>query len=217
MHRRSHVILASTAAVLLGFSLTACAPASTDGSATPSPSPTSSPAPSPSVTPTPEVHIIQISVDGLSIDDGPVITYREPDGAVAALTDAFGSAPTEGPVEGPYGSVYAGFDWEGTKATVQETYFYLSVSADAPGVTFRTPEGIGIGSTRAEAVAAGAVDGWDEDSDGVADYLSIGMREVPGTESLEHPGEVGVEYINLKITDDTVTRLSSGGNDFADI
>ncbi|PQZ58065.1 MULTISPECIES: hypothetical protein [unclassified Microbacterium] len=215
MHRRSHVILASTAAVLLGFSLTACAPASTDGSATPSP--TSSPAPSPSATPTPEVRIIQISVDGLSIDDGPVITYREPDGAVAALTDAFGSAPTEGPVEGPYGSVYAGFDWEGTKATVQETYFDLVVSADAPGVTFRTPEGIGIGSTRAEAMAAGAEDEWDEDGDGIADYLMIGMREAPDTVSLRHPGEVGVEYIVLKITDDTVTRLSSGGNDFADI
>ncbi|WP_029264231.1 MULTISPECIES: hypothetical protein [Microbacterium] len=215
MHRRSRLVLASAAAVLLGFSLTACTPASTDGSA--SPSPTSSPADSPSATPTPADRIVEISVDGLSVDSGPVIAYDDSEGAVAALTDAFGSAPIEGPVEGPYGSVYAGFDWEGTKATVREPRIDLVVSADAPGVTFRTPEGIGIGSTRAEAIAAGAVDGWDEDGDGTADYLSIGVREVPGTSSLVNPGEVGVEYIDLKITDDAVSRLSTGGNDFSDI
>ncbi|MGH3691491.1 MAG: hypothetical protein ACRDT7_15175 [Microbacterium sp.] len=215
MHQRSRLIFASAAAAVLGFSLTACAPANTSGSATPSP--TSSPAASPSPTPTPADRVVEISVDGLSIDAGAVIAYDDADGAVAALSDAFGSAPTEGPVEGPYGAVYSGFDWEGTKATVRETRIDLVVSANAPGVIVRTPEGIGIGSTRAEAMAAGAVDGWDEDGDGVADYLSIGVREVPGTSSLVNPGEVGVEYIDLKIIDDVVTRLSSGGNDFSDI
>ncbi|EQM73104.1 hypothetical protein L687_07455 [Microbacterium maritypicum MF109] len=213
MRPHSRLILASATAALLGLSLTACAPASTDGSVTPSSS--SSPVASPS--PTLADRVVEISVDGLSVDDGAVIAYDDPDGAVAALTDAFGSAPTEGTVEGPYGAVYSGYDWQGTKATVRETRIDLVVSADAPGVIFRTPEGIGIGSTRAEAMAAGAVDGWDEDGDGVADYLSIGVREVPGTSSLVNPGEVGVEYIDLKITGDVVTRLSSGGNDFSDI
>ncbi|GAA1226363.1 hypothetical protein F6W70_17020 [Microbacterium maritypicum] len=213
MRNRSRLALASAAAALLGFSLTACAPASTDSTATPSPS--SSPVASPSATPADRV--VEISVDGLSIDDGPVLAYDDPDGAVAALTAAFGAAPTEAPVEGPYGSVYAGYDWQGTKATVRETRIDLVVSADAPGVIVRTPEGIGIGSTRAEAMAAGAVDGWDEDGDGVADYLSIGVREVPGTSSLVNPGEVGVEYIDLKVTGDVVSRLSTGGNDFSDI
>ncbi|MFJ6533239.1 hypothetical protein [Microbacterium sp. NPDC091662] len=215
MRRHSRLILASTTAALLGFSLTACAPASSDGSATPAPSPSSSPATSPS--PTSADRVVEISVDGLSVDDGAVVAYDDPDGAVNALTDAFGSAPTEGPVEGPYGAVYSGYDWQGTKATVRETRIDLVVSTDAPGVIFRTPEGIGIGSTRAEAMAAGAADGWDEDGDGVADYLSIGVREVPGTSSLVNPGEVGVEYIDLKITGDVVSRLSTGGNDFSDI
>lgn len=217
MNRRSRLLFVSVSAALLGFSLTACAPAGgSDGSATPtSSSPSSSPTVSPS--PTPADRIIDISVDGLAIDGGPVIGYDDADGAVAALTDAFGSAPTEGPVEGPYGAVYSGFDWEGTKATVRETRIDLVVTADAPGVIFQTPEGIGIGSTRADAMAAGAVDGWDEDGDGIADYLSIGMREVPGTSSLVNPGQVGVEFIDLKMTGDVVTRLSSGANDFSDI
>jgi len=211
---RSRLVLSSVAA-LLGLSLTACTPATSNGSPTETPSATSGPAASPS--PTPADRIIEISVDGLSVGDGPLVTLDDPDGVVAALTDAFGSTPTEGPVEGPYSTVYDGYEWPGTKATVRETLIDLVVSADAPGVIFRTPEGIGIGSTRAEAMAAGAVDGWDEDGDGIADYLSIGVKEVPGTSSLVNPGEVGVEYIDLKITGDVVTRLSTSGNDFSDI
>ena len=215
MHRRSAFVVASAAAVL-ALSLAACAPAnSSSGSATPTP--TAAPETTPSATPTPADRVVEISVDGIAIDDGAVIAYDESDMMIAGLADVFGSAPTEGPVEGPYGSVYAGYGWEGTTATVRETRIDLVVSADAPGVIFRTPEGIGLGSTRAEAMAAGAVDGWDEDGDGVADYLSIGMREVPGTVSLTNPGAVGVEYIDLKITGDVVSRLTSGGNDFSDI
>jgi len=214
MPSRRHLVLASVTAALLGLALTACAPGqSPDGSATSTPSST----PSTSASATPADRVVEISVDGLSIDEGPVIGYDDPNGVVAALTDAFGSAPTEGPVEGPYDSVYDGFEWTGTKATAYETRITLVVSADAPGVIFRTPEGLGLGSTRAEAIAAGAEDEWDEDGDGVSDLLKIGMREVPGTSSLVNPGEVGVEYITLKVTDDVVTRISSGGNDFSDI
>lgn len=215
MRHRSRVVLAATAAAILGFSLTACTPTGTDDAATPTPSPSSSPVASPSATPADRV--VEISVDGFSIDDGPVLTYDDADSAVAALTDVFGSAPTEAPVEGPYGAVYDGYEWPGTKATAGDTRIDLVVSADAPGVIIRTPQGIGIGSTRAEAMAAGAVDGWDADGDGIADYLSIDVREEPGTTSLVNPGEVGVVYIDLQITDDVVSRLSTGGNDFADI
>ena len=205
------LVIASTAAALLGFALTACAPESTEGGG-PAPSPSPSIIASPPATPADRV--VEIPVDGLSIDDGPVLAYDDADGALAALTDAFGAAPTEAPVKSPYGAVYAGYDWPGTKATVRDTRIDLVVSADAPGVIVRAPEGIGIGSTRAEAMA---VDGWDEDGDGVADYLSIGVREVPGTSSLVNPGEVGVEYVDLTMTGDIVSRLSTGGNDFSDI
>lgn len=216
MPHPSRLVIASTAAALLGFALTACAPESTEGGG-PVPSPSPSPSIIASPPATPADRVVEISVDGLSIDDGPVLAYDDADGALAALTDAFGAAPTEAPVEGPYGAVYAGYDWPGTKATVRDTRIDLVVSADAPGVIVRTPEGIGIGSTRAEAMAAGAVDGWDEDGDGVADYLSIGVQEVPGTSSLVNPGEVGVEYVDLTMTGDIVSRLSTGGNDFSDI
>lgn len=218
MHRRARLLLTAASAALLGLSLAACAATSVpDASATPSPVAPPSATPTPTPIPTPTDRVVVISVDGLSVDGAPTISYTDSNGAVAALTDAFGSAPVEGPVEGAYGSVYAGFDWEGTKATIRETRIDLVVSADATGVTFRTPEGIGLGSTRAEAEAAGAQAGFDEDGDGIPDHLGIGMREVPGTSSLVHPGEVGVEYIDLRITDDVVTRLTSGANDFSDL
>lgn len=214
MHRRARLALLSATAAVLGLSLVACTPASKpDGTATPSPTVSRTPSP----TPTPTERIVEISVDGLSIDDGPVITYRDPDGAVSLLTDALGSAPVEMAVEGPYGSESTRYEWGGTWMLVTQDYFWVNVTADAPATAFRTPEGIGLGSTRAEALAAGAAAGWDENGDGKADYLSIGMREVPGTSSLVHPGEVGVEYIDLQITDDVVTQLRSGANDFSDL
>ncbi|MHC9045474.1 hypothetical protein ACYX8G_12870 [Microbacterium saperdae] len=216
MHRRVRLALLSATAAMIGLSLAACTPASNpDGAA--SPSPTVSRTPSPTPTPTPTDRIIEVSVDGLSIDGGAAITYRDPDGAVALLTDAYGSAPEEGTVDAPYGGVNSRFDWGGAWLIVDQDLLWVQISADAPGAMFRTPEGIGIGSTRAEAMAAGAADVWDEDGDGVADYLSIGMREVPDTQSLVHPGEVGVEYIELQITGDVVTGLRGVGNDFTDI
>ena len=100
MTDRSRLVIVSTAVALLGFALAACAPETAEGGA---PSPSLSIIASPPATPADRV--VEISVDGLSIDDGPVLAYDDADGALAALTDAFGSAPTEAPVEGPYGAV----------------------------------------------------------------------------------------------------------------
>ena len=146
-----------------------------------------------------------------------MVTYRDPDGAVALLTDAFGSVPTEGTVDAPYGGVNTRFDWDGARMIVAHDVFWVDIAAVAPGTIFRTPEGIGIGSTRAEAMAAGAAERWDEDGDGVADYLSIGMREVPDTTSLAHPGEIGVVFVELTLTGDVVTELRGLSDDFSDI
>ncbi len=112
MPHRSRLVIVSIAAALLGFALTACAPETTEGGA---PSPSPSPSPIASSPATPADRVVEISVDGLSIDGGPVLAYDDADDALAALTDAFGSAPTEAPVEGPYGAVYAGDEGHGTR------------------------------------------------------------------------------------------------------
>lgn len=161
--------------------------------------------------------MVVLSLDGAAIDDGEIVPFEDVDGLVASFTGLFGIAPDESMVEGAYGSAYTAYDWASVRVLVADTRATVTVSAKAPGVAFITEQGIALGSTRAEALAAGAVDDWDENGDGTADYLRIGMREVPGTQSLSTPGAVGVEYLTLKITDDTVTSVSSGGNDFSDI
>ncbi len=216
MHRSSRYALAS----LTGFALllTGCsAPGSPDaaGSSAPSTPSASAPASSPSPSPTPETHTIEISVDGVSVDGGDVAPYDDADAVVQALTDALG-APTETTVDAPYGGSYPAYDWEGLRATDRESRIDLRATANQATASFITVEGVGIGSTRAEAMAAGAEDEWDDDGDGIADYLKVGMREVPGTTSLV-TGQVGMEYVSLTITDDVVTAIMSGANDFSDL
>ena len=80
----------------------------------------------------------------------------------------------------------------------------------------RTVEGISVGSSRGEAIAAGARDGFDSDDDGVADELHIGRQEVPGTQSYL-TDDVGILFVNLRLEGDVVSSMSSAGNDFRDI
>ena len=80
-----------------------------------------------------------------------------------------------------------------------------------------TESGITIGSSRADAIAAGAWDEWDEDGNGTSDYLGIGPREVPDTESRSRPGSAGDEFFVLVMDGDSVSQIEFPGNDFGDI
>lgn len=214
MHPRPRLILSLVALAAASGMLAGCAPSAPIESAVTS-SPTSSPALSPSATP--EIQAVVISLDGASVDGGALVPFGDVDGLVAAFTDLFGTAPDESTVDGPYDSAYTAYEWASVRVLVADARATVTVSAEAPGVAFTTEQGITLGSVRAEALAAGAEDDWDENGDGIADYLRIGMREVPGTQSLTTPGAVGIEYLTLKITDDVVSSISTGGNDFSDI
>lgn len=218
MHRSLRRASALTGAVIfLAMALTACVQVETASDPTPTVSVGTSPTPRVSVTPEPADQTVVISVDGITIDGGPLVPFRERELVIDALSDAMSVAPEEEPLEGPYGGEYTAYVWEGLRATDDESRIVVSVKADAPSVTFTTPEGVGLGATRDEARSAGAEDEWDEDGDGIADYLKIGMREVPGTQSLAHPGQVGVDYVLLVLTENVVTGIQSGANDYADI
>jgi len=214
MTRLSRLRLAAGASTALGLLLVGCT-----ATTAPAPSPSATEPPtsaSPSSEPTPEDSVVTISVDGVSVD-GATAAYTDADAVIQALTDALGADPTESPVDGPYGETFTAYEWTGLTATLREPRIDVFATADSETVSYTTPEGIGLGSTRDEALTAGAQDEWDEDGDGVADYLKIGMREVAGTTSLENPGQVGVEYLTLTLTDDVVTAIASGGNDFSDL
>jgi hypothetical protein len=219
MHRRSRLVFSSACVALSGILLIACAaPGNPDQAATASPTSSPTTVESPSATPTPEMQIVRVTLDGLSLGDGSTVAYDVPNEVIAALTDALDSSPIEESVEGVYGSIHTTFTWGGVRATVWDPQsLTLKVAAVTPGTTFTTEEGIALGSTRAEAMAAGAEDLWDQDGDGVADLLMLGMREVPGTSSLVNPGQVGVEYLTLTVVGDVVTAIDSQGNDFSDI
>ena len=113
------------------------------------------------------------------------------------------------------------YDWSAVHVFMgsAEDMTYASVSISAPqvgGVPVRTVEGISVGSSRGEAIAAGARDGFDSDDDGVADELHIGRQEVPGTQSYL-TDDVGILFVNLRLEGDVVSSMSSAGNDFRDI
>jgi hypothetical protein len=113
------------------------------------------------------------------------------------------------------------YDWPEVRvfmaSAADMTHASVSVSApEVAGVPVRTPEGIAVGSTRNEALAAGARDGYDENSDGVSDYLELGRQEVPDTVSLVNGG-IGILFVDLAMEGDVVSRISSSGNDFSDI
>lgn len=191
-----------------------------------SPAPVQSPSSTPSAssgadastpTPTPADHTVAVSVDGVAVDGGALLPNTAPEDTLVALEGLLGARPEPEQPDPAYDIVF--YDWGPVSASVLSgsTISLSFTDSDVPGLTVVLASGIGLGSTRDEAMAAGAEPVWDEDGDGVADYLSIEHREVPGTISLSSPGEVGVEYIQLTITDDVVTGLSNGADDYSDL
>lgn len=112
------------------------------------------------------------------------------------------------------------YQWAGIAVIANDDGFGSSVSITAShsGRTIIVTEsGIAVGSSRADALAAGAFDEWDSDSDGVADVLGLDAVDVPGTESLGRPGTVGRRFVQLLIDGDVVSSMQVPGNDFADV
>ncbi len=90
-------------------------------------------------------------------------------------------------------------------------------AAATGGLELRTTEGVTVGMTREEAIALGAVPDRDETGDGLPDLLRLQVREAPGTESLENPGETGVDFILVILEGDAVVRMISPASDWGDL
>jgi hypothetical protein len=137
------------------------------------------------------------------------------------LGELAGEAPAVSDIEDPWGngtSVGTRFDWEGISVSLFDGFASVWVRSPRVGeARVQTAEGVAVGSTRAQALAAGAWDSWDEEGDGVAEWLGIGSREAPGTSSLRDPGSVGIEYVLLKVEGDVVTEIQAPANDFSDL
>ncbi|SDP38058.1 hypothetical protein SAMN04487788_3281 [Microbacterium testaceum StLB037] len=221
--RRTVPLLTFTAVLALGLS--ACVPQPSPEpteAASPTPAFTPSEKPTPTVSPTGDAAapasdaVLIVSLDSASIAAGSTLEYSL--NSVDAWTAALGTAPTQSAVEGPYGGTLelTALTWPGFTVTVPNdgSTRGATVRATTPTVSGHpvvTTGGIGVGSTRAEAVAAGATEGFDSTA------LRLDTRDVPGTQSLQRPGEVGREYVMLVLDGDAVTLLILPANDYSDI
>ena len=210
--------------VTAGLLLAACAAEPSTGSPTPttndeqtSSSPTSNPAA--------EQHLV-ISVDGIAYtEDADTVSAAYDDAAalLELLKDATGEMPTPVDMEDPpgYEMNFVTYDWDGLRVITEAggigTARVSVTSADVDGIQVATEEGLTVGSSRADLVDAQGWDQWDQDGDGVADYIGLGHLEVPGTVSLTHPGTVGSVFLLFALENDTVTQIQAPSDDFSDL
>jgi hypothetical protein len=201
--------------------LAGCTAVETTGSASNSPAAMTSPSASATtdITPTPMPELI-VGVDSVSLGDATIMLTAGPELAtlIGSLTGATAS-PTD--FAGPYGgSGGTRYDWGSAAVSVWTeggTAALVVRSASLGTTPVRTAGGIAVGSSRADAIAAGGTDVWDEDGDGIADYFRLDARPAPGTSSLASPGSEGVQYILLKLTGDVVSELQIPADDFSDL
>ncbi|KTR88556.1 hypothetical protein NS220_16230 [Microbacterium testaceum] len=159
--------------------------------------------------------VIVLTLDHATVEGGTAqdpLDYRAT--AVDDWRSALGGDPTTSNVLAPTGwdTGVVAHEWPGLRfLTPPDGPGWLSVTAaEVNGHPVRTAQGIGVGSTRAEALAAGAVAGY-------GDELRLDVREVPGTSSLQESGRVGKEFISLEMSGDTVASVHVPANDFSDL
>lgn len=220
-------LVACTLALGAAVLLTACAPPATTGATSQEESTAATAAPaagSPTPTPSPSAALV-VGAEALTYEhDGQSerFVYQDDGEALLALVEDLTGEPREGvDIEDPWGNgdvVGAKYEWDEIVVSVLGERTSVSVSAAAVGgVPLATEEGVAVGATRDAVADAGGFDVYDEDGDGVADEMAIGAVEVPGTESLANPGEVGVVYAMVRLENDTVFEIQSPGNDFSDV
>jgi hypothetical protein len=160
--------------------------------------------------------VIVLTMDHAVVEGG---SAQEPlaytSAAVDAWRSALGADSTSSNVLAPTGwdTGVVAHEWPGLRLlTPPDGPGWLSVtSAEVNGHPVRTAHGIGVGSSRADALAAGATEGFSSDE------LRLDVREAPGTSSLQHPGSVGEEFISLVMQGETVASLLVPANDYSDL
>ncbi|WP_019179477.1 hypothetical protein [Microbacterium yannicii] len=217
-----------TSILLIPFLLTGCAGAASSDPTSTAAAPTIRPLPDPAPTPLDSdtsADELVVTLDAIEYThDGrtDVFTLDQAESLVALIEELTGQPPAREDIEDPRGNG----DLFGTSFTWADVTV-ASFDGGPTSVTFLSPavgdadvitaEGIKVGSTRAEVIAAGGWGEGDSDGDGVVDTVNLGMRAVPGTDSLSRPGEVGAEFIGLSLTGDEVDRMWTPSNDFTDL
>lgn len=182
---------------------------------------TPSPAPEPEIDPQ-----LVVSLDGITVTDESgtsTAAYADSAAVLALLEKATGTLPTPETVEIFPGepSTLQSFRWDGLWVLADsESGSPASITITAPevgGIPVTTEEGLQVGSTRTELLDADAWALVDEEDAATATELGVGGQEVPDTQSLTHPGSVGIMYTLFVLEGDTVKRILTPANDFSDL
>jgi hypothetical protein len=209
-------------AVCFALALTGCVSTASRPAASP-PIPTPPPVASP--TP-PPVNQLTITLDGIVYAHGntkKLVPLSDGHGLLALFQTLTGVMPSGVDVESPFAGYDSGrksYEWSDVKVILSDSSGANGIAVLAPavnGVPIRTEEGISVGSKREDVMAAHGWDVYDENSDGIADDVGLGSREVAGTQSLSHPGSVGIEYLLVRMKGDAVEQIQIPANDFSDI
>lgn len=224
MLRRSFHCLLPVAVLALAALVSGCTAPAAPAPTTSTPSAAASVTPTPTSTSAATAELV-ITVDAVIYEEGAesdTVSLDDGAGVVALIQKIAGEGSVE-EFEGPYGGEGGQRHiWEGISVSVFSADGRSVVSVDAPtvgGAPVATPDGIAVGATRADALAAQAFEAcsYDGDGDGNTDSLATQAEEVAGTRSLCRTDMVGIVFVDISFTGDTVTRLSSPANDFSDI
>lgn len=147
-----------------------------------------------------------------TVDQEHTVTFDKGDALLEILTSLFGIAPSK--TEEPNGYDVTFFDWDRVRLLKPgNTRAAVSASTSALGeVAISTVEGISVGSSREAALAAGAIDVGEG-----PDSLGINVREVPHALSLTRPGQVGLDFVRLRFTNNKVAQMQAPAFDYGDL
>lgn len=189
------------------------------------PEPPASETPPAAPTPDVEAHLV-VAIDGITyVDESGTQTaaYDDGDAVLALLESATGDLPDPEPVEGMpgYESERERYSWDGLWVSVDvnlDGSLSLAVTgAEVDGIPVATEEGLSVGSTRQELMDADAWTLTDQEDAATAEYLGVGGEEVPGTQSLSRPGQVGILFVLHHLDGDVVKQIQVPADDFSDL
>ena len=179
----------------------------------------------PTPTPTPRAAALVVSLHEVTVVDaeGDVLgtaKLAQGDTVEALVRSVLGEpSSTTHDTTSPVGSAR----WDGVVLGTTDGASGVSVqlsAAQSGAIELRSSDGIAVGMSRPEVMAAGAeLDAsWtDTDADVVHESFVSQRESVADTTSLTHPGQPGSIFVDVEVADGVVVAVRAPGDDFSDI
>ena len=154
-------------------------------------------------------HISVIDSDG---NPGDSVALADGAATLSFLASRLGRLPEPTRFDA-YG--FLTYDWNGLSLSMPITGGDATVSLSAGelnGLSLSTIAGIKVGSSESEVKAAASPDTEYRWPDGVTESFGLGARPHPGTKSLAHPGQQGVDFVEVTLKGGSVISIRNFGD-----